>query len=306
MYINNKVFKFTHSILYYSAMDPPKTTNSVQANNTRILNDIQKLQSIEQSIFSKLESSTLTLSPEQQINMIEKINSISNMRINLYRTLNGLNSHYKETMNNTESILQNQETSVRIAENELNRAKTQLDSLESQRINKLRMVQINDYYGKQYEEHTQFMKILIYMLLPIIGFLMLKNAGILPEKIYYGLVIIVATIGSYFLSKVFYSIVSRSSMNYDEYKWNFNANKVVTDGDSTDAQTSDNDPWKLPTIGSCYGAACCSDGQYYDTTTRVCKIDENYKSDIETFASEIQNNPAIYSKTFTQPDVILT
>lgn len=277
--------------------------NSVKENNTRILNDIQKLQSIEQSIFKNLESSSINeLSPEQQIKLIEKINAISDMRINLYHTLNGLNSHYKNAMNTTQSILKNQEISVRIAETELNRAKKQLETLESQRVNKIRMVQINDYYGKQYEEHTQFMKILIYMLIPIAILLYLKNAGILPEKIYYGLVVVISIIGSYYLSIVFYSIISRSSMNYDEYKWNFNANSVKTSEDSTEEES---DPWKLPTVGSCYGAACCSTGQFYDSAARVCKIDESYKSDVENFETQINKNPGIYSKKYYKPDVNL-
>ena len=280
--------------------------NSVKENNTRILNDIQKLQLIEQDIFKKLEASSINeLSSKQQIKLIEKINTISNMRINLYRTLNGINSHYKNAMDTTQSILKNQEMSVHIAENELNRAKKQLESLEAQRVNKIRMIQINDYYGKQYEEHTQFMKILIYMLIPIAILLYLKNASILPEKIYYGLVIVISIFGSYYLSIVFYSIISRSSMNYDEYKWNFNANSVKTSDNSDVTEDNASDPWNIPNVGSCYGAACCSTGQIYDSSARVCKIDESYKSDVENFETQINEHPEIYSKKYYKPDVNL-
>jgi hypothetical protein len=77
---------------------------------------------------------------------------------------------------------------------------------------------------------------------------------------------------------------------------------VETSEDSTEEES---DPWKLPTVGSCYGAACCSTGQIYDSAARVCKIDESYKSDVENFETQINKNPGIYSKKYYKPDVNL-
>ena len=63
---------------------------SISDNNTQILNDIQSLQNLEQEMFSNLEENT-SLTPDQQQQIIEKINQISQMRVNLYKTLGSLN-----------------------------------------------------------------------------------------------------------------------------------------------------------------------------------------------------------------------
>ena len=57
----------------------------IQQNNEQLLNDIQSLQTMEQQLFNSLETNpNLTTSQQQQI--VEKMNQISNMRINLYKT----------------------------------------------------------------------------------------------------------------------------------------------------------------------------------------------------------------------------
>ena len=63
---------------------------NISQNNEQILNDIQSLQKMEQDLFSSLETNT-NLTPQQQQKIIEKMNQITNMRINLYKTLNGVN-----------------------------------------------------------------------------------------------------------------------------------------------------------------------------------------------------------------------
>ena len=75
------------------------TTNSndSQQTNEQILNDIQTLQTMEQQLFSNLENNP-NLNTEQQQEIIEKMNQLSNMRINLYQTLSGVNNYYQCTL----------------------------------------------------------------------------------------------------------------------------------------------------------------------------------------------------------------
>ena len=143
------------------------TEPNIAQTNEQILNDIQALQQIEKQLFENLESNPQLSSKDQQ-NTISKINQLSNMRINLYQTLSGVNDFFQNALSSSVGTLQQQTTAVGIIESELNRSKKQLAQLEDSNLNKIRLVEINNYYGDKYAEHSQLMKIVIYTLVPII------------------------------------------------------------------------------------------------------------------------------------------
>ncbi len=89
--------------------------------------------------------------------------------------------------------------------------------LEEEKNNNIRLVEINTYYGQKYSEHSYLMKIIVMMLLPILLLSILFSKGILPSKIYYILIAIIAIIGGIFIWKTVFSIVLRDPMNYEEY-----------------------------------------------------------------------------------------
>ena len=136
-------------------------------DNEQILNDIQKLQKIEQDLFSSLENPQIQ--PDSSKKIISKINDVSQMRINLYKLLNKLNSNYQSSLTNSREVLSEQNVAIEIVETELNRAKKRLAVIEEEKNNKIRLIEINTYYGQSYDEHANMMKLFIYMLIPIIG-----------------------------------------------------------------------------------------------------------------------------------------
>jgi len=242
------------------------STSNTQ-NNEQILNDIQKLQQFEQQLFNSLETNTSLSNTEQQ-KLISKINDLSNFRINLYQTLGGVNGFFNNALSSSLGTLKEQTVAIGIVESELNKAKKRLEILEEERNNKIRLVEINEYYGDKYQEHSQLMKIIIFMLVPIILFTVLKNKGILPQGVYIFLVIVVSFIGAVYLWRSYASIITRDNMNYDEYNWGFNPALAPT----ATATTSE-DPWlSIGQLGTCIGQACCSDGQVYDSTSNQCVI----------------------------------
>ena len=106
---------------------------NIQDNNQQILNDIQSLQGIEQNLFSSLENANLTT--EEQESIINKINRISEMRINLYKTLSGVNSFFQSALSNSRGTLQEQTSAIGVIEDELNQAKKRLRLLEEEKNN---------------------------------------------------------------------------------------------------------------------------------------------------------------------------
>jgi hypothetical protein len=258
---------FLGNKMYEGLQNNNKNPSSDQ-NNEQILNDIQKLQQFEQQLFNSLETNTSLSSIEKQ-KLITKINDLSTFRINLYKTLGGVNGFFNSALSSSLGTLKEQTVAIGIVESELNKAKKRLEILEEERNNKIRLVEINEYYGDKYEEHAQLMKTIIFMLVPIILFTVLKNKGILPQGAYIFLVVVVSWIGAVYLWKRYASIITRDNMNYDEYNWGFNP-ALAPSGGAVAAK----DPWlsnaSVGQLGTCIGQACCSDGQVYDSTSNQC------------------------------------
>ena len=122
---------------------------NIAQNNEQILNDIQSLQQMEQQLFNNLETNT-TLTPQQQLQIVEKMNQLSNMRINLYQTLSGVNNFFENALSSSIGTLREQTAAIGIVESELNQAKQRLEALQAEKNNKIRLVEINEYYGDKY------------------------------------------------------------------------------------------------------------------------------------------------------------
>jgi hypothetical protein len=272
---------------------------NIAQNNEQILNDIQTLQEMEQKLLNNLEANAGKLTPQEQEQIVEKMNQISNMRINLYQTLSGVNNFFQDALSSSIGTLQQQTVAIDIIENELNQSKRQLDVLENERQNKIRLVEINDYYGEKYAEHSQFMKIIIFTLVPIIILAFLYNKGLLPETIYYVLLVIVSAIGAFFMWRRFASIIMRDNMNYQAYDWFFDPKSAPS---ASPSQTT-SDPWAAPAgFGTCIGQNCCSTGQMWDDKLNQCVGSSSVSSDSSIKEPFVTESMVLNALTKTQPD----
>lgn len=261
---------------------------NIDENNSKLLNDIQSLQTMEQQMFNTLETNT-TLTSEQQTELISKINQVSSMRVNLYQTLSGLNGYYQNALITSQGTLDDQLSAIQIVENELKQAEQQLNILEEEQNNQIRVVEINTYFGDKYQEHANLMKIVIFTLVPIIILAIINKTGILPNSVYYVLVCIIVAIGAYFFWIRYGSIISRDNMDYQQYDWYFNPDSAPT------GSSNSSDPWvNNGTSGSCIGEYCCSTGQTFDASINQCIGDstidasdnESVTGDTESVTSE--------------------
>jgi hypothetical protein len=284
--------------------------SSSQDNNIKILNDIQSLQDIEQQLFNSLEENQ-NLTSDQQKQIIKKINDISNMRINLYKTLESMNNYFANSLTNSRNSLVEQTTAIGIVESELNKSKIKLRNLEEEKNNKIRLIEINSYYGDKYAEHSNLMKIIVWVLLPILILAILNRNGFIPNTFYYILVVIITIIGLIYFWVTLYSIFYRDSMNYQEYDWNFNPNKAPKENSSSVASN----PWASPSFsfngGTCIGNACCTKGMTWDPSlnqciipkgTGTCNIANNTNLTNESFVNDILTKHAF---SFKKPDIML-
>lgn len=239
-----------------------------QERNNQLLTNISQLQEQEKQLYIKLEDVSLTSEQKQQI--INKINEISQIRITLYTSLKDLSQYYKDNIEQTNTVLGQSLKAIDIVEEQLNASKKQLRLLKDDKYNKLRLVEINTYYGKRYDAHAKFMKTIVYICIPILILTIMYNNSILPPRLYSFLIGIIFIIGSVIIGLQIIDMSNRDSMNWDEYDWYFDQSKAPTmvSSNTTTSKTQSN-PWSIPSV-VCIGSSCCYEGSNYDPLKNMC------------------------------------
>jgi hypothetical protein len=249
--------------------------DNLQERNQQVLNNISQLQIQEKDLYQQLDD--VSLSAEQKQDIINKINEISQIRLNLYEGLKDMFLYYQENIAAAKTTLGQSVIAVDVLENELNQSKKRINLIEDRKNDKLRLVEINTYFGKRYNAHANLMKTIVIICIPIIILAVLTNNGILPSSIYKLLVVIILVIGSIFIGMQIIDMSNRDDMNWDEYNWYFNKSKAPVDTNFT-GKASSSDPWTTPTV-TCIGSACCYNGSTYDSTKNVCVPNAIYNQD---------------------------
>jgi hypothetical protein len=241
--------------------------------NEQTLTNIQNLQSLEQNLFNSLASgvSSGTLKSTDKDSIINQINQLSQMRSNLYTFLNNSSVNTVQHLAASNNLLSQQAQTVIIVENELNDSKNQLLKMQKDKYQKIRMVEINTYYGDRYADHSSMMKSIVIICAVIILITIIFNKGFIPSGLYYIMLIIIIVVSVIVLFYKYVRLVSHDRMNYDEYDWGFNpdtAPKYATDN------PSGTNPWASLTGPSltCVGSTCCNDGMTYDYTSNICVL----------------------------------
>ena len=255
--------------------DNSNNFDNLQERNQQVLNNISQLQIQEKDLYQQLED--VSLSAEQKQDIINKINEISQIRLNLYEGLKDMFLYYQENIAAAKTTLGQSVIAVDVLENELNQSKKRINLIEDRKNDKLRLVEINTYFGKRYNAHANLMKTIVIICIPIIVLAVLTNNGILPSSIYRLLVVIILVIGSIFIGMQIIDMSNRDDMNWDEYNWYFNKSKAPVDTTFT-GKSSSSDPWTTPTV-TCIGSACCYNGSTYDSTKNVCVPNAIYNED---------------------------
>ena len=250
--------------------------NSLQERNNQTLSDIQQLQTQEMDIYKSLDNATLTSDQKQKL--IDQINQVSQMRINLYSNLNDMYTSYTQNATTSNDTLNQQLVAVNIIEKELNEAKLKLNLLEDEKYNKLRLVEINTYYSKKYNAHSQIMKTIVFICIPLLILVVLRSKGILPGNIAGVLIAIIIIIGVFSIGSQLIDLMNRDNMNFDEYNWYFDPNNAPTDNTG---ETNPVDPWAKQSA-LCVGSECCYEGSTYDASSNTCLPNDIYNQNQAT------------------------
>lgn len=276
----------------------------VQTTEEKLVENIQKLQEIERKLYQNLEKSISNGESTATKNaIVAEINRVSTLRVNLYKTLGGLNGNYANNLGETVSVLGQQTKALGVVERELNENKKKLQEIEQDNVNKMRMVQINTYYGQRFQEHTYLMKILIYVFVPVAIFTFLFIKGFIPSMVYYAAIVVIGLLGFYYIWITIVSIMSRDRMNYQEYDWFFNSEKAP-EYDILDVDVKS--PWDNIDVTTCIGSECCLAGYKFDSANNKCTLDRAPVSEgLENMDKSEFDVLTKYAHTKAKPDIVM-
>ena len=196
----------------------PDMLNTKHQNTIK---DIQQLQEVEKYMFNNLQSLNKSSNGDLQKSEVIKtrLNELSTMRMGLFNQLKNMYQDGQSETANSRSNLADQITMVKVIENELTNAKSELKALEDERKNKKRLVELTDYEYDRYKSHKNILKIIAYGALAILFIVMLMKQPWFPATAGVGLICVVivatiATVGNRLLDNF-----HKTNYNYDEYKW---------------------------------------------------------------------------------------
>ena len=264
-----------------------------------LVKQITDLQNNEKTLYTKLEKLSAQGAPvSEQTKIVDKINELSQLRILLFKELTNMYELMQTNVANTRVDLVDQMTVVGVVEQQLNAAKASMNELKATQQGKMRMVEINTYYGKQYAAHTGFMKLIIMVCIPLLILAILRKKNIIPDNIANILIMVVLVIGGILIIRRWWDLARRDNMNYDEYDWVFDpadTNPTVWEYDKEQLEGSDilqnvedDAQYIVSSLGlGCVGENCCGEGMVYNSDTDKCEdvSSSNSKANQESFVS---------------------
>lgn len=235
-----------------------------EASQQTIFN-IQSLLDEETKLFVSLQGMDKT--PEEKEQIINQINKLSQMRLNLHETLKDVYAYYQSNVAAARTTLGQQLTAMGIIESELNEAKRRLNDIEAKKNSKLRLVQINTYYGKRYNAQKNMLILIVVICVILFIIALLKNRfGLLPSNLAIFLMALTIAFGAIILFSVILDFSNRDNINFDEYNWRFDKSKAPTG----EADPNAKNPWS--TYAMCVNAQCCDENSDYNTELNKCVL----------------------------------
>ena len=253
-----------------SATTATAEQTSMTARQKAIMANIMNLQNIEKQLFDRL---TQESDPETRAQLVVQINQISKARADLYANMNDFAGVMQTANAETRNAVRQQLVAAQVVESQMNNAKTMLASLKDDKSNKLRLVEINNYYGRKYEYQTDIMKIVIMACAPILVISILLKKGFIPETISTGLIVVIIVAGIIAVARKVMDLNRRNNMNFDQYDMPFNPYAVSV---SKTENTNLADLSKASVYASCIGASCC-DGvkTVWNPATAMCIVKQS-------------------------------
>lgn len=242
------------------------STISMSARQAAFVNNVSNLQAVEQQLFEKLSSDT-NLTPADRAQIVSQINQLAKARGDLYNNMNDFSSQIETVAGERRNALVQNSVAVSVIQDQIQNSQNTLDGLQQEKSNKLRLVEINNYYGKKYEFQTDIMKIIILTCVPILIISVLLKKGFIPDLVATMLMIVIISIGLIAVARKVIDLNKRNKFNFDQYDHPFNPNAVQIKKVENNLASLD----KMAFPSSCVGQFCCTENiTQWDPITSKC------------------------------------
>jgi len=241
--------------------------STMNARQQGIINNISRIQAIERELLDKLNANT---NATDRAEIVAQINSLAKARGDLYNNMNDFSSQLETVAAERRNALVQNSVAVNVIRDQIENSSKTLDGLQQEKSNKMRLVEINNYYGKKYEFQTDIMKIIILTCVPVLVISILLKKGFIPNLIATGLIIIIIAAGVIAVARKVIDLNKRNSFNFDQYDHPFNPYAVSVTKTKTET-TNLADINKMVTAHSCIGPSCCTETTtVWDAETGKC------------------------------------
>ena len=224
---------------YSSYTNDSNDDNNVQKNfETNLqtqLNTIKKIQDQQTGLYSNLEvlGASNDISDEKiqreitdTFKQIETLNNIKNTIFESLLTSYQLN---QSQLNASRYAYADSITALKIIEENLNNKQKILNEALAIRDNSERMVGVNTYYTRRFEEHSNVLKYVILFCGIIIIAIFLTKIGIINNTISSIIIIASLSVGAIIIGAKVWDLSRRSNIDYDRYRFKFNPNDAQPD-----------------------------------------------------------------------------
>lgn len=185
-------------------------------NINQVMANIKQLQKIESDLYSELDVSD---TPAHSKQLLDKISNVSQIRANLFKTIEYTQSFAQNEIDRNTETLKDQLKAIHVMEHNLKHMEEKQKKSTMQNVDMARNIEIVEYYGQKYHAQIKILKYIILLCIPLIGINLLLSSKIISSTVYMLLLTIIVFVGLYVVIGQIVDISYRSSTNFDKYKW---------------------------------------------------------------------------------------
>jgi hypothetical protein len=161
---------------------------------------------------------TLPIDSEKRKEMLNKIQQLSNLRIELLTTLFTLLNQEKNVISNEYKAISSIKETLAHKESELNDKKAHINNKKGEHDKTLRLIEITRYESERYKYLTRILRLLSIVLVGLLVNVILYKLDLLPNEIHVALFLVIVIIGGFFLYRYISDYVRRDRHDFSRYQ----------------------------------------------------------------------------------------
>ena len=239
---------------------------------SKIKNDIEELKFYISSLPSSLSgvpTSVSDISINPQITRLDRISS----EISDYQ--GDITNYYAKIPDSMSSVTYNNNTATTALTDWENSNAEKSAEISEDAANKMRLVEMNTYYSKKYNEQSEIMKIVIVtcVVVLLLWFLDSKEFTPIPSSVYTFLIALVFAIGIIVIFFKCYYLLIRDNIDFDQFDFSVKDERLPSLDSKEDSNNGSQDSGSsVLASGHCRDEECCPIGFGFNSGLGRCSL----------------------------------